>query len=110
MNTCKTSNPNYYHVDSNFSTLFPAYYYMDLAGISMEDQLIYDCDDPDCDHEFCTLVSVFNIRRSDCFLFPELLGVKTFSVWTTDYTGWDSDWESYDDHQDQSNLHYALGL
>jgi hypothetical protein len=109
--TCKTSNPNYYHPsDSDLSTLSAKSYFIGLALISCEDQLIYNCDDPDCDHEFCTPVSVFNITRSDCLLFPDLLGVKSYSVWQSEYTGWESDYDPYDDHENQANLHYALGL
>lgn len=111
MFTCVTHNPNYYHPsDSAFSTLSPKSYFRDLALISCEDQLVYDCDNDDCDHEFCTPISVFNVTRSDCFLFPSLLGVRTYSVWQTYIGLWYSDWEPYDDHTDQSNLHYALGL
>lgn len=102
----KTNNPNLMLVDSDLDRSSVESFYWGLTMISCEDDLIYDCDIEDCDHEFCILTSVFNINRVDRLLFPELENVSKVYIWNSEYTGIGHELIELD----QPVITYALGL
>lgn len=106
MNTCKTNNPNYLLIDSSLDRSSVESFYWDCTMNGFSDYVTYDCDDSDCDHEYCMTIDVFNVDRVDRLLFPELENVSKVYIWNSEYTG--IGYELIE--LDQPIITYALGL
>lgn len=80
MNTCKSYNPNM-SAHPTYDTSSIAAYFWDLSLSGFCDYVTYDCDDSECDHEYCNTIDVFKITRADRLLFDDLADISELLIW-----------------------------